>query len=199
MTSIMHSDPNELISALVDGKVSPNELSGALASLKHGEAARDRWDTYHLIGDTMRGLDAGPSLSSSVDFAARFRIRLTQEKALDETRTAARTPPLLTSPVHTLAPSQAQSANDALFRWKVVSGLASVMAVAVMGWHWMGGTSLPASGQQSASATSSSQAAMIRDPRLDRLLAAHQQHSGFSDSHMTSGFLRHATYAVSEP
>jgi sigma-E factor negative regulatory protein RseA len=199
MTSTNNSEPHELISALVDGNVSPNELTTALESLNHSELARERWDAYHLIGDTMRRQGDAISLSSSLGFSARFRDRLAQVKTKDAALMQHLPPVQIVSSVRPPGSAVQDSANDSVFKWKMVSGLASVMAVAMMGWHWMGGSSTAVNGPQWASATMNSQAPMIRDPRLDRLLAAHQQHSGFSDSQMTNGFLRHATYSVSEP
>ncbi len=183
----------------MDGDTTPAELSLALTSLKHSAVARERWDAYHVISESMRGQEAGSSLSASLGFAARFRDRLAQEKYQGAPLTQHLPTDQIISPVRPVASAVQDSANDAVFKWKLVSGLASVMAVAVMGWHWTGGNSTTVKAPQWASSTPSSQPVMIRDPRLDRLLAAHQQHSGFSDSQMTSGFLRHATYNVSEP
>jgi len=37
-------------------------------------------------------------------------------------------------------------------------------------------------------------AVMLRDPRLDALLAAHRQHGGVTALQMPAGFLRNATF-----
>ena len=113
-------------------------------------------------------------------------------------------------------------ANQPVFRWKLVAGLASLAAVAAIGWNWVGGVGAvapagaqlaqqqPAQGARApasvlaASESTSGAAAptrvvigsvpqvMLRDARLDEMLAAHQQAGGASQ--MPSGFLRNATF-----
>ncbi|HEX7813079.1 MAG TPA: sigma-E factor negative regulatory protein [Burkholderiales bacterium] len=64
----------ERISAFLDGEVEDNEISAQLARLKQDPALREAWDTYHLIGDAMRG-DAGVAPA----FMSRFSAALAQE------------------------------------------------------------------------------------------------------------------------
>lgn len=45
----------EWISALMDGEASDPEIDHALDSLKTDADLRRSWDTYHLIGDSIRG------------------------------------------------------------------------------------------------------------------------------------------------
>jgi sigma-E factor negative regulatory protein RseA len=126
---------------------------------------------------------------------------------------------------------RAEAANEPVFRWKLVAGAASLMAVAAISWTLVGnGAAVPQSGAQlavaapqqqmqvqpavnsvlAAVAVNSDQPAantltptrvivgngnpqvMLRDPRLDQLLEAHQQAGGASQ--MPSGFLRNATF-----
>lgn len=65
----------EYISALTDGEVPPADLELAMAALlaHEGEAA---WDTYHRIGDALRG-QADADLSPG--FAGRLAARLAAE------------------------------------------------------------------------------------------------------------------------
>jgi sigma-E factor negative regulatory protein RseA len=108
-----------------------------------------------------------------------------------------------------------------VFRWKLVAGAASLAAAAAIGWNWVGGIGprpaaqlvqqqqQPVSGSVLAASGSTPQTAsvmtpmrvvvgngnpqvMLRDPRLDQLLEAHQQAGGASQ--MPSGFLRNATF-----
>ncbi len=106
-------------------------------------------------------------------------------------------------------------------RWKFLAVAASVAAVSAMGWQWMGTglVSVPAPqlaivqpvsaapapdpaaqlAQGASAATPLTEVAgapgvMLRDPRLDELLAAHRQFGGTSALQMPAGFLRNATF-----
>lgn len=46
---------NERISALMDGELDESELAQELVRLRSNAGLRRSWDTYHLIGDTLRG------------------------------------------------------------------------------------------------------------------------------------------------
>ena len=56
---------NERISALMDGEVDEPELARDLAQLRSDGDLRRSWDTYHLIGDTLRG-HVAPALAAKV-------------------------------------------------------------------------------------------------------------------------------------
>lgn len=56
---------NERISALMDGEVDEPELAQDLVHLRSNGDLRRTWDTYHLIGDTLRG-HAAPALAAKV-------------------------------------------------------------------------------------------------------------------------------------
>jgi len=45
----------EQISALIDGELDSTEAGGHLARMKQDPDLRDVWDTYHMIGDALRG------------------------------------------------------------------------------------------------------------------------------------------------
>jgi sigma-E factor negative regulatory protein RseA len=62
----------ERISALMDGELDEAELTRDLIRLKENTDLKRAWETYHLIGDTIRG-HAGPTLAAGV------RARLTVE------------------------------------------------------------------------------------------------------------------------
>ena len=116
----------EQLSALADGELRGSESGGCLA-LAHDETLLSRWADYQRIGDVLR---AGAELSGKGDelaFVERFRQRLASEQASSQ--------PLM-QPDSTLAPAEhkAAAANDGFYRWKMVAGLAGVMAVLVVGW-----------------------------------------------------------------
>jgi sigma-E factor negative regulatory protein RseA len=110
------------------------------------------------------------------------------------------------------------AANDSVFRWKLVAGVAALAAMGSMVWALVGtpgqagvqlaqrsapGAAVVAAAQAPAPAAASalSQTAaveapqiMIRDPYLDELLAAHKQFGGASALQQPAGFLRNATF-----
>jgi len=99
------------------------------------------------------------------------------------------------------------AANDGAFRWKMVAGVASVAAFAAVGWSVLATGASPAfttpaqlaiSPQQSGDSvtvlTRAEPGVMIRDPKLDELLAAHRQFGGASALQSSAGFLRSATF-----
>jgi sigma-E factor negative regulatory protein RseA len=56
---------NEKISALMDGELQDAEMDRSLGRLKSDADLRRAWDTYHLIGDTLRG-HISPGLAARV-------------------------------------------------------------------------------------------------------------------------------------
>lgn len=101
------------------------------------------------------------------------------------------------------------AANDAVFRWKLVAGLASLAAVVAVTWTiGTGGQDGQLAGPQMASATPMSESAstiqpvvvqtaqgqVLRDARLEQLLSEHRQFGGMSALQAPAGFLRNATY-----
>jgi sigma-E factor negative regulatory protein RseA len=173
-------DNQELISALADGQLQGDALARGVAAASDA-AGHETWRSYHLIGEVLRTGHATPGTPSEV-FLARMRDRLQQEPAVA---------PVVRAPVHTDRPA----ANDWL--WKLVAGVASFAAVAAVGWN-MWGTA--GSGQPQLAAAPAAvvpvagTATMIRDPRLDQLLAAHRQFGGAGALQTPSGFLRNATF-----
>jgi sigma-E factor negative regulatory protein RseA len=65
----------EKISAFMDGELEGMEAGGQVARLKDDPRLRASWDTYHLVGDTLRG----EKLSLSRDFTANVSARLAEE------------------------------------------------------------------------------------------------------------------------
>jgi len=63
----------ERISALMDGESDRNAVAQAARQMKEHDALREAWNTYHLIGDAMRGencADTGVSQGFSAKLAA---------------------------------------------------------------------------------------------------------------------------------
>lgn len=179
----------ELMSALADGQLQGEAFARGVEAAASDPAAREAWHTYHLIGDVLRSGEFAAGTMPTA-FLSRLRSRLQQEQgfaAAAQQQTQA-------------APPQREAANDASFRWKLVAGIASVAAVAAIGWTALGGLAgKPGQGQLAAGGAGtviagSERGAMIRDPRLDEFLAAHRQLGGASALQMPAGFLRNATF-----
>lgn len=206
----------EQLSALADGQLSGDEMEGALAYAAQAEG-HATWQLYHLVGDVLRSSDLAQP--AHPDFMARLRVELAKEAPA--MRPAE---PLVQSPqsVQLVAPPMANAANASVFRWKMVAGFASLAAVAAIGWTSLatlqgsgapgaapgsvGGAQLAVAPEAQsngagagapviavADADGGSQV-MIRDPRLDELLAAHKQFGSTSALQMPAGFLRNATF-----
>lgn len=197
----------EHLSAMADGELGNDEFAIALKACHEDDVALASWNNYHLIGDAlrspvpvMRGVDAV--------FLARFNRRLALEPLFDAS-TVAVEPVLATVPgIETprVEGPQARNmvrpaSNDASFRWKLVAGSASLSAVIAVAWN-VSGLMTPAIGPQIAQGpatvqqvvVASSQGPMVRNARLEELLAAHKQLGGTSALQVPSGFLRNATF-----
>ena len=61
----------ESISAFMDGELEDYEAAGQLRRLKEDPQLLSAWETYHLIGDAMRG-EAGYSPGLAVNISARL-------------------------------------------------------------------------------------------------------------------------------
>lgn len=103
----------ERISALMDGELDVADAGRELARVGQQPELREHWETFHLIGDAMRG---SPLLSP------RFSARLAEELARE---------PTILAPQRRKMPS---AVNYAL------SAAASLCAVAVVAWVALSGT-----------------------------------------------------------
>lgn len=180
----------ELISALADGQLRGEAFARGVEAAASDPAAREAWQTYHLIGDVLRSGELAAGTMPTA-FMSRLQLRLRQEQQRGAPGAQSAPPELVVS---------REAANDASFRWKLVAGFASLAAVAAIGWTVVGGLSgNPEQGQLAAGTggtviAGSERGAMIRDPRLDEFLAAHRQLGGASALQMPAGFLRNATF-----
>lgn len=181
---------NESLSALVDGQLSGANFAATLAHLD-GDDSGDclaTWHCYHLIGDALRSPELADSQADAA-FLARLRLRLA-----DEPQRPLSVPDAMSAPVNAVA---------ANVPWRGLAIAASIAAVCAISWGLLasgvygpGADSLVAQSAEVANgiAAADSSAAMIRDARLDQLLAAHKQMGGTSALQMPAGFLRNATF-----
>ena len=179
-------DKRELISALADGQLAGEAFARGMELAATDAAAREAWHAYHLIGDVLRSSELAAGAPPE-QFIARLQARLKAERIQIEAAVA------------TAAMPVREAAND--FRWKLVAGVASVAAVSAIAWSLAGGVPAKDDGAQLAATTvppgtvlaSTKQGVMIRDPRLDELLAAHRQLGG-AVLVAPAGYLRNATF-----
>ena len=211
------SNPRESLSALADGELDAHALGALLAEIDSTPQRMEIWHTYQVIGDALRGTNALAGAQAPGDFLAGFRERLQAEGSA-----------VLVQPVVTHVESGTTvAANDAVFRWQLVAGFASLAAVMAVSWNLIGGVpqgGVGVSGPQLAGiapaainpsaavpvasvapsapsaevVVNTGQGVLIRDARLEELLAEHRQHGGMSALQMPTGFIRGATYDASD-
>jgi len=211
----------EQVSPLADGHLQGEAFAQAIEAVCADGEARAAWQAIHVAGDVLRSGSHAQCTDTSA-FLSRFQQRLAAEPVV-----LAPVVIPVAAPVALPAQRRAEAANEPVFRWKLVAGAASLMAVAAISWTLVGnGAAVQQAGPQVASVQQQQQPAvnsvlaaaavnsdlpatntltptrvivgngtpqvMLRDPRLDQLLEAHQQAGGASQ--MPSGFLRNATF-----
>ncbi len=210
----------EQLSAWIDDELDDDGLAQLLAEMPQtgGMTASHTASvhSYLLIGEAMRGplaMQAAPIHTEPQAFWADLQRQIDQEAPLvasNQPEAGEVKVPELAKAARPVAVQEA--ANHSVFRWKMVAGLASVAAVAMVGWNSMALLSSPGAGkggQQLASATvpvstqglvqmpvtvGQNATIMLRDPRLDELLAARGQIGGTANLQMPASFLRNATF-----
>lgn len=201
---------DELLSALADGELDAAQAAGLVQASHRDAALLQTWASYHAIGHALRA-QSGAALRAPqrVALAVPTLALATASAAIPTFNVTAEVPPAAvhTAPAHT-------AANDSVFRWKLVAGVAALAAVGSMVWALVGSQTPTGAqlAQRSAPANAVASTApvpaalptpapggeaphiMIRDPRLDELLAAHKQFGGASALQQPAGFLRNATF-----
>jgi len=144
----------ERISALMDGELDAAEAGRELTRIKQHADLHENWETFHLIGDAMRG---NPMLSP--DFKRRVARRLAQE------------PTVVAPRRHRIPPAVSYA----------LSAAASLSAVAVVAWVTLSGnvagTGSDNAGLAQAPAPESTLASLPNVPddgRTHEYLLAHQ-------------------------
>jgi sigma-E factor negative regulatory protein RseA len=186
MNNARHLQLEEQLSAFADGELAPEALTQLLADLSHEDTLRENWYAYHVVGDVLRSTDLAPSATESA-----FWSRLEQRLANEAVR-----PKQVTPLSHAVGRNRAPA--NQRWAWLVGTSL-SVVAIAVSVGLWQrdvapAGAQLAAVVPAAVLAAPDASGVMIRDPRLDALMQAHQQLGGHSAWQMPSGFLRNATY-----
>ena len=215
MNNDVMTTKREQISALADGQLHGDAFADAIACTGDDEGLAT-WQIYHLVGDVLRSNELARADSGNV-LLSRLREQMAQEAPVRSPAALAPEPAL-----GVVAQARLPAANASVFRWKMVAGVASLAGVAAIGWSSVGmlqggrgvsgaqmasvgapviqaapapqGVMQP--GSMIAVAENEGQQVMIRDPRLDELLAAHKQFGSTSALQMPAGFLRNATFAT---
>lgn len=191
----LKSNPGERVCDLVDGRLQDDACAQALSALLSDPQAVQTWYTYHVVGDVLRSPELAPSPGDHA-FLERLERRLALEPGRPHASDAVR---------HAVLSSGLSSANTAVFRWKLLAGVACVALVGVVGvgqWDQTvqpGGAALASLDSAVTTAPNivtadTGAGPMIRDARLDELMAAHRQLGGNSALQVPAGFLRNATY-----
>jgi sigma-E factor negative regulatory protein RseA len=141
----------EKISAFMDGEIDGVEATGQINRLKEDAALRSAWDTYHVIGDTLRG----EKLGFSRDFAASFSARLASEPTV-------------------LAP-RSRSPLQVTVRRFALPVAASVGGMALVVWLAVFNNPFAPPRDNMAKAPVSVQTQIAGDQRVNDYLSAHRQ------------------------
>ena len=200
-TSFFTVSTDELLSALADGELRSDELAAALACCQDDrQAAFTSWNAYHLIRDALR-VSAGPALGGDTLFLQKLNRRLATKELSDNAVDWRDSTSLRMGEAQPASPDgRGEASNDESFRWKVVAGLASLAAVSAIAWSTIGPSGLEPKAQLAALPTpaqvlvASPQGPVVRDARLEELLAAHRQLGGMPAFQAPSGFLRNAAF-----
>ena len=193
-----------LISDLADGLLRGSAFADAMSLLDSSSQARAYWHGLHVVGDVLRGEASSNASNTAKDmaFLDTFRANLAKESPLI---TVAQVNAVNDANVRAAVPT----ANDSFFNWKWVGGLSAAAAVVAFSWNLVSNTATSPGGAGAQLAQSAPQAepvvtqtsagAMLRNPQLDALIAAHNQAGGSSALQMPSGFLRSATFTTDVP
>ena len=205
-----HFVDHELLSALADGELLGDDFRRAVSLLRESEQALAVWRSYHVVGDILRCADIGIAQDEAA-FLGRLRPALALHHGAASVPSAAATGAQQSSAARGQQMDRRTAANDPVTRWKWFAATASMAAVGVLAWHF-GVLQQPAgqlsrlfgpAGQEVAAGSKAEPVTlppaiepgvMLRDARLDELMAAHKQLGGTSALQMPSGFLRNATF-----
>ncbi|MEY4978481.1 MAG: hypothetical protein RLZZ352_751 [Pseudomonadota bacterium] len=199
------------VSAWLDGEADDVQWA-ALWTESARQDTLATWHRYHVIGDVLRASAPALGQQAPQDFLAAVRAGLPAHPPLQVVQPEATS---VASSAPALAVPRPDAANDAVFRWKWVAGVASLSAVLAVAWSVLGtaapeavGNNLPA-GQWAVQNPSpvepgattilvnDPQGLVMRDLQLERLMAEHRQYGAVSALQVPAGFVRNATYDVS--
>lgn len=206
----------EQVSALADGELDDFQLETALAALRHADG-RAAWQTYHQIGDALRSDDTVLTMSS--DFSQRLFARLDAEPTIIAPALAPAVQESVVSAPPIVLPSRRALKRFALPGMVAAAAVATVAFITtpqlMVASSGQGRAAMPvvAAGSQPVLANAALQSpalvpaaattvaagvgepeeVILRDPRIDEYLFAHQRFS--SSVYSTAQFARSSTFA----
>ncbi len=196
--------PMENLSALADGELDAAAVARICADWRQDADLRSAWHTYHFIGDVLRSDDLASHAAHDATFLSTLRERLASEPTVLAPQSAA---PALHTPGRTvrwgwMAPSAVAAgfvlvAGALMVTRGPLSGSGAADAQVATGGKLTVPTPALAPEETVVQRNLAPNGRFVRDARLDRYLAAHQQFAGTSALGVPSGFLRHA--AVEAP
>jgi sigma-E factor negative regulatory protein RseA len=213
MSIAAEGDPSALenLSTLVDGELDAAAVESACAAWRDEAGVRSRWHAYQLIGDVLRSEDLASRPAHDAQFLSELRARLAAEPTvlapaapLRETNRSSMQPAAVGTGRHhrwaapaavaagfvlvagallvARGPLESSSQRDAKLAAK--TGADRTLAVKSPAWS--------PNDIQMVQRSVGGNGKLIRDVRLDRYLAAHQQFAGSSALGVPSGFVRNA-------
>lgn len=192
------------LSALADGDGDRAGLIAACAQWRDDGELRASWHAYHLIGDVLRSEELAAGAHRDADFLKALRARMAEEPTV----LAPDAPSVPPATRWTWKAPAAVAAGfmvviGALVAIQGASGLPGA-AVGTMLAQAPGGAAAPSQSAARVAATTAEPQALVadgqllRDARLQRYFAAHQQFDASSALGASSGFLRAATSRAPE-
>jgi sigma-E factor negative regulatory protein RseA len=183
-----------LLSALMDGEADAEGTERACRHWRDDPAVRADWHAWHLIGDVLRSDDLAAPAPHDARFMASLRERLAAEPVvLAPTAAAPRRRSVWITTSAVAAGFAVVAGTVLVLRQPAAPGIdpaaPAPMAAASAEPRWARAT--PAADAEPVPAPATQ--VLIRDARLDRYLAAHQQFAGSSALGVPSGYLRAAT------
>lgn len=191
------TDRAEWLSALADGELAPDEVPAACGDWRDDAATRSRWHAYQMIGDVLRSDDLASTARHDADFLHALRRRLETEPVVLAPAALGAAPPAGRLPEAAPLPLAAAAGASRRRRWLVPSAVAATFAAVVVGGVMVPSTSPPPGGPGLVAGPApralpvaadpnavpdmpviTANGRLIRDARIDRYLAAHQQWSG---------------------
>jgi sigma-E factor negative regulatory protein RseA len=209
---------SERMSAFADGELDAQGASAACADWRSDESARSRWHAYQMIGDVMRSDDLASTATKDSAFLLALRTRLANEPVVLAPQPLPAPEPL---PVAAGSASGTASAVSSKRTWgwlapaAVAAGFVAVAGSLTVMWAPLknGDSSASLAAVEPVRVVAASAPAVetsepqvlvangqvIRDPRLDRYLAAHKQFAGAAMLGVPSAFVRSAAAEAPKP
>ena len=132
-SSSLPSSPSpwrESLSALVDGECHADELAAVLRAGGSAAELHSTWDGYLAVGAALRGVTGRAAVPASTEFVVSVMERLASEPRPQ--------PVPVERPDAAPAVSVMQrgaAGNDAVWRWKLLAGLAALTTLASLVWQ----------------------------------------------------------------